>query len=133
MNWRDLLKVTGLPIVFASLCCLAPLVLVLLGLSSVAFGASLADNLYGNYRWAFRGIGLLLLIISLVIYFRKKGICTLDQVKRERRMIINVILLALLVFVVGYIIFLYVIVEIIGIPLGLWENPIPKILEVLGM
>jgi hypothetical protein len=120
MNLRDVLKVTGLPVVFASLCCLTPVILVLLGLSGVAFASSLADNLYGNYKWVFRGIGLLLLALSLVIYFRTKGICTLDQVKRQRRKIINITLLALMIFVLGYIFFLYVVVEIIGKLLGIW-------------
>jgi len=80
---KDMFKITGIPVVFASLCCLAPLVLVLLGVSTVAFGASLTDNLYGNYRWAFRGLGVLTLAASLFIYFRSKGICTIDQVKRR--------------------------------------------------
>jgi hypothetical protein len=126
-KFKDILKVTGIPVLFASLCCLAPLVLVLLGVSTVAFGASLADNLYGNYRWAFRGLGALTLAASLFIYFRRKGICTLDQAKRRRKFILNTILLSLLVFVVGYIIFLYVVVEIVGIQVGVWENPLEKL------
>ena len=123
---KDMFKITGIPVVFASLCCLAPLVLVLLGVSTVAFGASLTDNLYGNYRWAFRGLGVLTLAASLFIYFRHKGICTIDQVKRKRRFVINTILISLLVFIIGYIIFLYVIIEIIGIQVGIWSNPFER-------
>ena len=123
---KDMLKITGIPVVFASLCCLAPLVLVLLGISTVAFGASLTDNLYGNYRWAFRAFGLVTLAASLFIYFRHKGVCTLDQAKRKRRFVINTILISLLVFIIGYIIFLYVIIEIIGIQVGIWDNPFER-------
>lgn len=122
-----MIKITGIPIVVASLCCLAPLVLVLLGLSTVAFGASLTDNLYGNYRWAFRAVGLLFLAGSLFIYFRSKGICTLDEAKRKKNFIINTVLISLLVMVIGYIIFLYVIVEIVGIQVGVWDNPLEKL------
>jgi len=115
-----MLKVTGIPVLFASLCCMGPLILVLLGLSGVAFAASLTDVLYGQYRWAFRGLGLALLAVSLFIYFRTKGICTIDQVKRKRRFVLNTILIALITGIVLYIFWLYVVVEIIGKIVGIW-------------
>ena len=121
MKYKDILKVTGLPVLFASLCCLTPIILVLLGLSGIAFASSLADNLYGTYKLAFRGVGLLLLVVSLLIYFRTKGICTLDQVVRQKRKVMNIILISLFVTILGYILFLYVIVEIIGKFLGIWD------------
>jgi len=123
MNLKEIFKITGIPVLFASLCCLAPLILVLLGLSSVSFAASLSDNLYGNYKWAFRGLGLLLLAGSLFIYFRSKGICTVDSAKREKRKIINTILIVLIAAIIFYIFWLYVVVEIVGIIAGVWENP----------
>ena len=126
MNWRDLFKITGIPVLFASLCCLVPIILVLLGLSTVAFAASLTNVLYGQYKWAFRALGLFLLAISLFIYFRKRGICTIDQVKKKKRQIINTILIVLIVAVIAYIIWLYVIVEYIGILLDIWENPFSR-------
>lgn len=123
MNWKEVLRITGLPVLFASLCCLAPLVLVLIGLSTVSFAASLSNVLYGSYKWVFRGFGLLLLAVSLFFYFRQKGICTIDEAKRQRKRIINTILISLIVAVIGYVIWLYVIVEYAGVLLGLWENP----------
>ena len=120
MNIKEIFKVTGIPVVFASLCCLTPVILVLLGLSGVAFASSLTDVLYGSYKWAFRALGLVFLTLSLVIYFRSKGICDLNQAKRKRKQIINTILLVLVAAIFGYIIFLYVIVEIIGKLLGIW-------------
>lgn len=118
---RELFKVTGIPVVVASLCCLAPVILVMLGLSSVAFAASLADVFYGQYRWVFRGVGLLLLTISVIYYLRRqKGICTIDDVKKRRNEIINIVAIVLLAGVAGYIVWLYVVVEIVGIWLGLW-------------
>lgn len=122
LSAREVVKITGLPVVFASLCCLSPVILVLLGLSTVSVAASLADILYGQYKWVFRLLGLALLATSLVVYFRtKRGICTIDEAKKRRREIINISLIVLIVAVVGYIIFLYGVVEIIGIWLGLWE------------
>jgi hypothetical protein len=104
------------------LCCFTPIVLVLLGLSSVSFAASLSDVLYYQYAWAFRGVALLLLLGAIGWYlYKKEGICTLDQVKRNRRKIINLVLIAVIIAVIVYIIWLYVIVELIGLGLGIWN------------
>ena len=105
----------------AGLCCFTPVVFVLFGLSSVAFAASLADNLYGNYKWVFRGISLGLLLAALGWYFySKEGICSLDAAKRKKKKIINLTLITLSIAILSYIIWLYIIVEIIGIWLGIW-------------
>lgn len=121
MKFKEIFKIAGLPVLFASMCCLSPVILVLFGLSSVTFAASLADTFYGDYKWAFRAFGLLLLVGSIVLYFRRQGVCTLDQVKRERNRIINVILVTVVASVLGYLFFLYVVVEYIGIWLHIWE------------
>jgi hypothetical protein len=121
MKLKELLKVSSLPVVFASLCCLSPVILVSLGLSSAAFASSLADTLYGDYKWVFRGLGLVLLSISLWFYFRRsKNICTLDQAKRRKNEIINTVALTLIAAVGAYIFFLYVVVHYWGVWLKLW-------------
>ncbi|PIR52813.1 hypothetical protein COU76_04680 [Candidatus Peregrinibacteria bacterium CG10_big_fil_rev_8_21_14_0_10_49_10] len=120
MKIREIFRLTWLPVVGASLCCLSPVIIVLLGLGTVTVGGSLADTLYGEYKWIFRSIGLVLLVVALVLHFRKKGICTLDSAKRHRNEILNTVLLTLFAGVVGYIVFLYVIVHYIGVWLGLW-------------
>ena len=117
---KEIAKIVSLPVLIASLCCLSPLILVLLGISTATFAASLSDTLYGTYKWAFRGVGLLLLAIALWYHFRKKGICTLDVAKRRRNEIINTTLIVLGVAVVGYIVWLYGVVEIVGIWLNIW-------------
>ena len=122
-NLKDILKITGIPVVAASLCCLSPLVLVFLGLSTVSFASSLSDVFYGEYKWAFRGVGLLLLVITTVVYFRReKGICTLDEVKKRRQEILNTSLAILIAGVLGYLFFLYVVVHYIGVFVGVWED-----------
>ena len=121
-NFKDLLKISSLPVALASLCCLSPVILVLLGVSTVSFASSLADTLYGDYKWAFRVVGLIALLGSLAYYLRrKKGVCTIDDVKRRRNEIINYITLTLTVGVLGYLFFLYVVVHYIGVWLALWE------------
>jgi len=120
MKWKEIFKLTWIPVLFASMCCLSPIILLLLGLSTVTFAASLTDTLYGDYKWAFRGLGLLLLIIALVFYFRKQKICTINDVKKHRRKVINTILIVLIVSILAYILWLYVIVHILGALLNIW-------------
>ncbi|PIR82372.1 hypothetical protein COU20_02515 [Candidatus Kaiserbacteria bacterium CG10_big_fil_rev_8_21_14_0_10_59_10] len=118
----SLFKITGVPVAVASLCCLTPVVIVLFGLGSVSLAASLADSLYGDYKWVFRGVGLALLALSLVWYLRReRGICTIDEARKRRNEIINITVIALTASIVGYIIFLYVVVEYAGMFLGIWE------------
>lgn len=118
---KEAVKFSALPVVFASLCCLSPIILVLLGLSTVSFASSLADTLYGDYAWYFRGAGLVLLTVAIIYYLRRtKGICTLDDAKKRRNEIINIVALSLIVAVIGYVFFLYVVLHYVGIFLNLW-------------
>jgi hypothetical protein len=121
MKIKELLKISGIPVLVASLCCLSPVILVLLGISTVSFASSLADTLYGTYKWYFRGLGLLSLVVALVVYFRRvEGVCTFDDAIRRRNEIINKVALALIAGVLGYLFFLYVVVHYIGVFLNLW-------------
>ena len=120
--FKDTLKIISLPVIIASLCCLSPVILVLLGLSTVTFAGSLADTLYGNYKWVFRVVGLLLLIGSLVFYLRRqKNICTLDEAKRRRNEILNIFIVSMIAAVIAYSIWLYIIVEYAGKILNIWK------------
>ena len=118
---KFLKKIIPVGAVFAGLCCFAPVVLVLFGLSSVAFAASLSDTLYGTYKWAFRGMGLLFLILSLYWYiYKKEKVCTIGEFKKKKRKILNLVLITLISGILAYIVWLYVIVEWMGKVLGIW-------------
>ena len=122
MNIKDALKVSGIPVIIASLCCLSPVILVAVGVMSVSFATSLSDIFYGTYKWAFRAIGLLGLAVALLVYFRRTvGICTLDEAKKRRNEIINMVALSVVISVLGYLFFLYVVVEYAGKFLKIWE------------
>ncbi|OGZ10191.1 MAG: hypothetical protein A3D65_03360 [Candidatus Lloydbacteria bacterium RIFCSPHIGHO2_02_FULL_50_13] len=122
MNMKDLLRVSSAPVIFASLCCLSPVILVLLGLSSVSFATSLADTLYGDYKWTFRVLGLVALVIALIYYLRRqKGICTLDDAVRRRNEVVNIVAVSVIAGIIGYIVFLYIVVHYIGVFLRIWE------------
>jgi amino acid transporter len=106
----------------AGLCCFTPIVLVLFGLGTVSIAASLADTLYGEYKWVFRGMGLLFLALSMWWYFyRVEKVCTWDEAIKKRNRIINFALIALIILVVSYVLWLYVVVHYIGVFLDIWE------------
>ncbi|MDP6857269.1 MAG: hypothetical protein QGH13_07055 [Candidatus Thalassarchaeaceae archaeon] len=126
---RGLIAIIGIPALFASMCCLPSVVLVLFGLSTVTAAASLSDQLYwGLDGWSwFRPTLLILsaimLIFGIVIYLRNRGICTLDDAVRNRRKVVNTILLVSVSSYLLYLLFNYVILTEIGILLGLpWES-----------
>ena len=126
---KSLIKLISTSTIIASMCCLPSVVLVLFGLASVSTAAALSDTLYWGgegYDW-FRptmlAVATLSVITGLVVYFRNRGICTFDDVKRQRRKVINTSLLVLITAYVSYLIFNYVILTEVGILLGLeWES-----------
>lgn len=118
---KDVFFLSSLGAFIASLCCFTPLILFLVGLSSASFASGLADVFYGQYKWIFRLFGLLFLLISFVIYLRSKGVCTLNEVKRQRNKIINIALIVLISSILLYFIWLYIVVEYAGVFFGLWK------------
>jgi uncharacterized membrane protein len=135
---KGIFLISALAGVVGGLCCVAPIVLVMLGLASVAAATDLGNVLYGQYRWLFRGGALLFLALALFFYFRGRGICTLDAARRERNRIINTSLLVLMFAVGTYILWTYVAVHYWGIAVGLpWAQydeswAIPASVLVLG-
>tara|TARA_B100000941_G_scaffold246121_1_gene190821 strand:+ start:3561 stop:3881 length:321 start_codon:yes stop_codon:yes gene_type:complete len=99
------------------------------GLSTVSTAAALSDTLYwgkDGYWWfrpAVFALAGAFVTIGLISYFKKQGVCTLDDVRRERRKVINVSILSFSLAIIGYLIFNFVILEIVGIAVGLpWED-----------
>ncbi len=133
---RAIFLLSSLGAFIGGLCCLTPIVAVLLGLSTVAAANSLGNTLYGDYMWHFRAAAAVFLAAALVVYFRKRGICTLDQAKRERNRILNAAILTLLAAVAGYTFWNYVVLHYWGIAAGLpwaqwdesWAIPLSAVL-----
>jgi hypothetical protein len=101
------------------LCCLTPIVLVMFGLATVSAANSMGNVLYGEYKWAFRIAALVFLGVGLVVYFRRRGVCTLDQARRERNRIVNAALATLVLFAAVYVFWTYVALHYWGIAAGL--------------
>tara|TARA_B100001248_G_C27351328_1_gene441505 strand:+ start:803 stop:1243 length:441 start_codon:yes stop_codon:yes gene_type:complete len=126
---KSLIRIISGSAIIASMCCLPSVVLVMFGLASVSSAAALSDSLYwgeNGYAW-FRptmlALASLFVIIGLVIHFRSRGICTLDQAKRARRKIINTSILVIAISYFAYLLLNYVILTEIGILLDLpWQE-----------
>ena len=113
----------------ASMCCFPSVVLVMFGWASISSAAALSNDLYwgtngmGWFRPLLLVLSTLLVLIGLVMYFRKEGICSLDEARRQRKRILNTSLLVLSLSLVSYIVFNFVILTEIGVALDLpWES-----------
>ena len=115
--------------IIASMCCLPSVVMVMFGLATVSTGAALSNTLYwgeDGFGW-FRGsmllFALICVVVGLIVFFRNQGICSFDEVKRNRRKIVNTSLLVLSTSYLLYLLFNYVILTELGIAIGLpWES-----------
>jgi hypothetical protein len=118
---RFLLTFVPLSAFVGGLCCFTPVATVLLGLGSVSYAASLTDLLYYEYAWAFRLAALGLLLGALAVHLRRSGeVCTLEEAVRKRRRIANLAATAVALAAVVYVLWLYVVVELAGLALGIW-------------
>jgi hypothetical protein len=103
------------------LCCFTPVVVVLLGIGSVSYAVSLTDLLYYQYRWAFQFAALTFLLGALAVHlYTDEEVCSLDEAVRRRRKILNLVGLSLFLGAVAYVLWLYVVVELLGLALGIW-------------
>ena len=112
---KSLWKWIGGSAFLASMCCIPSVVLVLFGLASVSSAA--------GFRPALSVLSLVLIALGLVLYFRNDGICTLDEVRRQRKRIVNTSVVALTLAVLVYVVFNFIILTEIGVALDLpWES-----------
>lgn len=93
--------------ILASICCLGPLILVLIGLGSLGMGAAI-----GRYHWFFIGGGLGLVSFAWRSYSKGKKTCNLKGCKMEKKRmtLISLIIASLVVTIfVGLNIYTYVV------------------------
>ena len=122
---RPLAKIVAASALMASLCCLPSVIWVLFaGSSAIVAADQLSNDLYYSWvRFALYGFSFCMVAFGLVLYFRNQGVCTLDDAKRERRRVVNTSLAVFTAAVLAYLVWNFVILEIIGIAIGLpWED-----------
>jgi len=92
---KKLLYAGGIGAFIASLCCLGPVIIVLLGLGSISTALSI-----GKYSLVFSTIAVLFFVSAIILYLRKKKCCTVKGAQQHWKIIIIgfVILALLLVF-----------------------------------
>ncbi|MBJ29440.1 MAG: hypothetical protein CMB61_05230 [Euryarchaeota archaeon] len=111
--------------VTASMCCLPSVVWVMFaGSSAIVAADQLSNDLYYSWvRYALYALSFTMLSIGLTVYFRNRGICTLDDAKRERNRVANTTLAVFTITILTYLFWNFVILEIVGIAIGLpWEG-----------
>ncbi|MDP7002684.1 MAG: hypothetical protein QF911_03830 [Candidatus Thalassarchaeaceae archaeon] len=122
---KPLAAIAAISALTASLCCLPSVVWVLFaGSSAIVAADELSNDLYYSWvRFALYALSLCMLAVGMLLYFRNRGICTLDDAKRERRRVVNTTMAVFTASVLGYLVWNFVILEVMGIALGLpWED-----------
>lgn len=104
---KEIIKQGFVPGIIATLCCLGPLLLIMLGLVSAS--SALAISAYSPY---FIPIGLLVLVISLIYAIKKRRaiICNgCQDTGQERRKLVYFVVLSVIVAVVTYMLVYYLV------------------------
>ena len=68
------------------------MVFALVGIATAAEAVTLGNTLYYTYGWVFRGAGLLVALVAVVLYLRGRNSCSLRGAYRYRRMLAFLVL-----------------------------------------
>lgn len=100
-------KILGiLSAIFVSICCVGPIVLILLGLSALGIG-----TIIGKYHWWFLWLGIILIVIAWSYYFKEKKTCDFKGCQMENKKATQLILIGatiIVTFFVGLNLYTYV-------------------------
>jgi hypothetical protein len=121
----ELAPLVGISAIISSLCCLPSVIWVLFaGSSAIVAADSLSNELYySSFRYLLYSISFVLLMAGVILFFRNKGICTLNYAKKNKNRIINTTLMVFSLSIVVYLIWNFVVLELLGIAVGLpWED-----------
>lgn len=120
-DWLFLKLSVPIAAFIGGLCCFAPVVVVLAGIGSVSYAVSLTDLLYYEYAWAFRLAGLAFILNAFVTHlYTNEEARSVDAAVRKRRKILNLLGIAIILAALAYAVWLYVVVELIGMALDIW-------------
>ena len=121
----ELAPLVGISAIISSLCCLPSVIWVLFaGSSAIVAADSLSNELYySSFRYLLYSISFVLLMVGVILFFRNKGICTLNDAKKNKNRIIKTTLMVFSLSIVVYLIWNFVVLELLGIAVGLpWED-----------
>ncbi len=95
---KTLLYAGGIGAFIASLCCLGPVIIVLLGLGSISTALTI-----GTYSWLFTSLAIIFFVLAITLYLKKKKCCNVNGMQRHWKIIIGgFIILVILLIVLKY-------------------------------
>ena len=83
-------------------CCIYPVVLVLLGVSTAAEAIGLGNRLYGTWGWTFKIAGGVLAATGIVVQLRRRGQCSVAGAAKNRVFIVRVGLIGFVAYWLVY-------------------------------
>jgi len=95
---KSLLWAGGVAGFIASLCCLGPVILVLLGLATVSTALSI-----GKFTWLFTSLAIAFFGVASFMYLKKKNCVTVKGMKEQwKPIVISFVLLVILLVILKY-------------------------------
>jgi len=84
------------------LCCVAPMMLFMLGIMSGTYAISFADFFYqedgsvGTGAWILRGVAILIAFVGVWRYRRRQNQCSIDPKRQQKNLLLLVFLVSML-------------------------------------
>ena len=98
--WGWVVKVGSLVGITGILCCVAPMVLFMLGLAGGVWAISFADFFYEGTghvgAWVLRGVATLIAVGGLLYFRRKQNQCSIDPARKRKNFILATLAILLL-------------------------------------
>lgn len=83
-------------------CCVYPVVLVLLGLSTASAALDLGNRLFAEWGWAFRLAGAGFAVVAILVQRRRARACPVDARPSATRTVLIVVLTAVITYILVY-------------------------------
>ena len=104
--WRWIVKFSAMIGLSGMVCCVAPMVLFMMGLMGGVYAISFANGFYtedgsaGIGAWVLRIVAALIGITGVVLYKRKQDQCSIDSRRKRKNLVLLTVLIA--TFGVGF-------------------------------
>lgn len=83
-------------------CCIYPVVLALLGVSTAAEAIALGNRLYGTWGWTFKIAGGVLAVAGIIVQLRRRRQCSVGGAAKNRGFIVRVALIGVVAYWLVY-------------------------------
>jgi uncharacterized membrane protein YidH (DUF202 family) len=101
-DYGPLIGISALSAFISSLCCITPLVMLAIGVSSASFAAALDARLDSNYEAFFVLAGMLTLMLGIWLYNKRSRLFAPADARKTR--LLNYMIIGFVFFLVSYLI-----------------------------